>query len=223
MRKQLNYLFLILLCAFGCSTDKIEHLDLRLWYDQPAANWNEALPVGNGRLGSMVFGGVVTERIQFNEETLWDGQPQDYSHQGAHEYLGELRQLVFDGKQTEAHELGMEKFMSVPLRQMNYQPFGDLYLSFPGHEGFTDYERGLDLTGSVCYTFYKVEGIRYEREVIASFPRQVIAIYLTSDGDKALDFSYHLDSPHQEKEFQIMDGKLSMNIAVGNGVLTGMA
>ena len=223
MRRQLNYLLLIILCASGCSTVSNKHNDLRLWYVQPAVNWNEALPVGNGRLGSMVFGGVETERIQFNEETIWDGQPQDYSHQGAHEYLGELRQLVFDGKQTEAHALGMEKFMSVPLRQMNYQPFGDLYLSFPGHEGYTDYERGLDLTGSVCYTSYKVEGVRYEREVIASYPRQVIAIHLRSDRNKRLDFSYHLDSPHQEKEYYLKDGKLSMNIAVGNGVLTGMA
>jgi alpha-L-fucosidase 2 len=168
MRTQINYLFLILLCAFGCSTDKIEHLDLRLWYDQPAANWNEALPVGNGRLGAMVFGRVEMERIQFNEETLWDGGPQDYSHPGAHEYLDEIRQLVFDGKQDQAHALGMEKFMSVPLRQMNYQPFGDLYLSFPGHKEFTDYRRSLDLTSSVSKTSYEVDGVRYEREVLAS-------------------------------------------------------
>ena len=223
MRIKTNFLILIIFCAFGCRTDHKEHPDLRLWYDQPAANWNEALPVGNGRLGAMVFGGVETERIQFNEETLWDGQPRDYSHPGAHEYLDELRQLVFDGKQTKAHELGMEKFMSVPLRQTNYQPFGDLNLSFPGHEGFTDYERGLDLTASVCHTSYKVDGVRYEREVIASNPRQVIVIHLTSDRNKSLDFSYHFDSPHQQKEFLLEDGKLSMKIAVGKGVLTGMA
>lgn len=207
----------------GCHPKSEQQAALKLWYDQPAVNWNEALPVGNGRLGSMVFGGVETERIQFNEETLWDGQPQDYSHKGAHEYLDELRQLVFDGKQTEAHALGMEKFMSVPLRQMNYQPFGDLYLSFPGHEGSTDYERGLNLTESVCYTSYKVDGVRYEREVIASYPRQVIAIHLTSDRNKALDFVYHLDSPHPGKECFFKDGKLSMKMAVENGVLTGMA
>jgi alpha-L-fucosidase 2 len=223
MRIHIHYLLLILLCAFGCSNDYKEHPDLRLWYDQPAANWNEALPVGNGRLGAMVFGRVETERIQFNEETLWDGQPRDYSHQGAHEYLDDLRQLVFDGKQTEAHALGMEKFMSIPLRQMNYQPFGDLYLSFPGHGGYTEYCRALDLTESVCYISYKVDGILYEREVIASYPRQVIAIHLATDRKKALDFSFHLDSPHRDKAFFLKDGKLSMNIAVEKGVLTGMA
>ncbi len=207
----------------ACQPAGKQQSELKLWYDQPALNWNEALPVGNGRLGAMVFGGVETERIQFNEETLWDGQPNDYSHPGAHEYLEELRQLVFDGKQTEAHELGMEKFMSVPLRQTNYQPFGDLNLSFPGHGEYTDYVRGLNLEGSVCYTSYVVDGVRYEREVIASFPRQVIAIHLKADRKKALDFSYHFDSPHQQKDFRIEDGKLSMKIAVGNGVLTGMA
>jgi alpha-L-fucosidase 2 len=207
----------------GCHPESEPESELRLWYDQPALNWNEALPVGNGRLGAMVFGGVENERIQFNEETLWDGQPQDYSHEGANEYLDALRQLVFDGKQNEAHELGMEKFMSVPLHQTNYQPFGDLFLSFPGHNEYTEYYRGLDLTESVSYTSYKVGGVRYEREVLASFPRQVIAIHLAADRNKSLDFSYHFDSPHQQKEFRLEDSKLIMKIAVGNGVLTGMA
>ncbi len=207
----------------GCHPESEQQSEWRLWYSQPAANWNEALPVGNGRVGAMIFGGVETERIQFNEETLWDGGPHDYSHEGANEYLDELRQLVFDGKQNEAHELGMEKFMSVPLRQTNYQPFGDLYLSFPGHGDFTEYIRELDLSESVCNTSYKVGGVRYEREVIASHPRQVIAIHLTSDRKKSLDFSYHFDSPHPQKEFRLEDGKLCMKIALGNGVLTGVA
>ncbi len=207
----------------GCHPKSKQEAEWRLWYDQPAAGWNEALPVGNGRLGSMVFGGVVTERIQFNEETLWDGQPRDYSHHGAHAYLDELRQLVFEGRQAEAHGLAMEKFMSVPLRQMNYQPFGDLYISFPGHGRYTGYCRGLDLSRSVCHTSYEVDGITYKREIIASYPRQVIAIHLAADREKALDFSYHLDSPHREKAFFIRDGQLGMHIAVGNGVLTGTA
>jgi len=222
MRIQINFLILIILFAFGCSTDNKEP-PLRLWYNQPAANWNEALPIGNGRLGAMVFGGVETERIQFNEETLWDGEPHDYSHPGAHEYLGELRQLVFDGKQTEAHELGMEKFMSVPLRQKKYQPFGDLYLSFPEHKKFSHYRRSLDLNRSASLTRYEVEGVRYEREVIASYPGQLIAVHLTADHSKALDFSYYFDSPHRQKELFFIDGKLSMKVAVVNSVLTGVA
>jgi len=223
MRIQINFLIGILLFAFGCNNGETEHSELFLWYDQPAANWNEALPVGNGRLGAMVFGGVETERIQFNEETLWDGEPHDYSHPGAHEYLDELRQLVFDGKQEQAHKLGMEKFMSVPLRQKKYQPFGDLYLSFPGHQKFSHYRRSLDLNRSASLTRYEVDGVRYEREVIASYPGQLIAVHLTTDHNKALDFSYYFDSPHRQKELFLLDGKLSMKVAVANSVLTGVA
>jgi alpha-L-fucosidase 2 len=223
MKKLLAGLLFILVVVPGCLKESKPTTLLKLWYEQPAINWNEALPVGNGRLGAMVFGGTETERIQFNEETLWDGQPQDYTHKGAHEYLDDIRQLVFDGRQDEAQELAMEKFMSVPLRQMNYQPFGDLYLSFPGHSVFTDYERGLDLTNAVCYTSYQVGGIAYKREVIASYPRQVIAIHLETEGKKALDFSYHFDSPHRQKELFYANGKLCMEIAIDQGVLRGMA
>src|SRR5690349_9397198 len=105
---------------------------LTLWYREPATEWVEALPVGNGRLGAMVFGGRETERIQFNESTLWVGEPRDYSHPGASKYLMEIRQLLFDGKQKEAEQLAMTNFMSVPLRQMPYQPFADSKLNFPG-------------------------------------------------------------------------------------------
>jgi alpha-L-fucosidase 2 len=207
----------------GCHPFTRAQDELRLWYDEPAVSWNEALPVGNGRLGAMVFGGTGQERIQFNEETLWDGRPRDYSHKGASEYLDEIRQLVFEGKQEQAHALAMEKFMSIPLRQMNYQPFGDLYLSFPGHGKHTDYFRGLDLRRAVCLTSYTSDGIRYQREVIASSPRQVIAMHLASDREGSLDFSFHFDTPYRQKEFFLKDGRPCMNIAVDDGVLKGSA
>ena len=207
----------------GCHPGTRTADGLRLWYDEPALNWNDALPVGNGRLGAMVFGGIEKERIQFNEETLWDGRPRNYAHEGAVEYLDEIRQLVFEGKQEQAHSLAMDKFMSVPLRQMNYQPFGDLYLSFPGLGKHANYYRELDLRTAVCLTSYTSDGVRYKREVIASYPRQVIAIHLTSEREGSLDFSFHLDSPHRQKELFLKDGRQSMNIAVDNGVLKGSA
>jgi alpha-L-fucosidase 2 len=117
----------------------------------------------------------------------------------------------------------MEKFMSVPLRQKKYQPFGDLYLSFPGHEKFSHYKRSLDLNRSASLTRYEVDGVRYEREVIASYPGQLIAVHLTADHSKTLDFSYYFDSPHRQKELFFLDGKLSMKVAVVNSVLTGVA
>jgi alpha-L-fucosidase 2 len=110
----------------------------QLHYLEPASNWNEALPLGNGRLGAMVFGGVSLEHIQFNEETLWTGEPRSYAHDGAAGYLNDIRRLLFAGKQAEAEKLAQDNFMSVPLRQMAYQPFGDLYLEFDGHENFED-------------------------------------------------------------------------------------
>jgi alpha-L-fucosidase 2 len=87
---------------------------LLLWYPEPAEKWTEALPVGNGRLGAMVFGGVDVERLQFNEDTLWTGGPRDYSHPGARDHLPTIRRLLFEGKQREAERLAMEHFMSVP-------------------------------------------------------------------------------------------------------------
>ena len=115
--------------------------DWLLWYDRPAEKWTEALPVGNGRLGAMVFGGTDEERIQFNEDTLWTGGPRDYTHPDASEYLPVIRKLLFEGKQKEAEALAMERFMSVPLRQFAYQPFGDLRLHFPGHDRPAAYRR----------------------------------------------------------------------------------
>src|SRR5262245_22946153 len=99
---------------------------LSLWYDRPAREWVEALPVGNGRLGAMVFGGTVTERIQFNEATVWDGEPHDYSHEGASAMVDSLRALLFAGKQKQADTLALARFMSIPLKQRPYQAFGDL-------------------------------------------------------------------------------------------------
>lgn len=137
--KKLNpfVLVLLLLIQFSCSntkTDKELNPSLMLWYDIPANSWTEALSLGNGRLGTMVYGGIENETIQFNEESLWTGQPHDYVNEGAHEVLDSLRQLLWDGKQREAHKLGNERFMSQPLGQLSCQPFGNVLLHFPNHE-----------------------------------------------------------------------------------------
>ena len=111
---------------------------MRLWYDDPASQWTEALPVGNGRLGAMVFGDVRKEHIQFNEDSLWTGIPHDYSHADAYKYLPEIRDLLFQGKQREAENLASRTFMSVPLRQERYQAFGDVWIEFDGDEELHD-------------------------------------------------------------------------------------
>ena len=159
----------------------------KLWYDEPATTWMEALPIGNGRLGAMVFGGTADERIQFNEDTLWAGGPRDYSHPGAADVLPEIRRLLFEGKQREAEQLAMEKFMSVPLRQVAYQAFGDLRLELPGHGQVTNYRRELDLDAAVVGMQYDCGGVTYIREALASYPDQVIALRIRANRSGSID------------------------------------
>ncbi len=134
------------------------------------------------------------DHIQFNEETLWAGEPHDYSHEGASEYLSEIRELLWQGKQKEAEALALEKFMSVPLRQQKYQPFGDIWLNFPGHETVTKYQRELDISSAVCRTSYMVGDTSFTREYIASYPDNVIAINIASDRKKSVTFDIILNS-----------------------------
>jgi alpha-L-fucosidase 2 len=171
---------------------------LALRYDAPAKRWNEAVPVGNGRLGAMVFGGTAEERVQINEDTVWSGGPHDYAHEGAAKYLPEIRRLLFDGKQREAEALAEQHFMSVPLNQLPYQPFVDLKLQFAGHEQVEDYERVLDLDRAIASVRYKLDGVTYRREVFCSFPDQVLVVRLAADQPGKLTFRVTLSSPHKE-------------------------
>jgi alpha-L-fucosidase 2 len=167
---------------------------LSLWYRRPAAQWVEALAIGNGRLGAMIFGGVAEERLQFNEATLWVGEPHDYSHPGAVEHLPAIRKLLFEGKQKEAEQLALKEFMSIPLRQRPYQPFGNLRFQFPGHDRVSDYRRELNLDQAVARVSYRIGEVRFEREVFASNPDQVIAMRLSADKPGQITFTVTFDS-----------------------------
>jgi len=200
--KNLSVLLLIF-CFFlqnSCESfqepEKELNPSLTLWYDEPALNWTQALPVGNGRLGAMVYGGSNQETIQFNEETLWSGQPHDYANEGAHEVLDELRQLLWEGKQDEAHKLGNERFMSQPFGQLCYQPFGEIKLNFPGHDSITGFKRKLDLEDALSTVLYEVEGVKFKREVFASEPAQAVVIRLEASKNGSLNFDAGLDCPH---------------------------
>ncbi len=154
---------------------------LTLWYKQPANQWVEALPVGNGRLGAMVFGGVQHERIQFNESTVWTGEPHDYAHHGAYQYLNKIRDLLWAGKQKEAEDLAMKEFMSEPLRQKAYQALGDLELECGRTGEVTNYRRWLDLDTAIATVEYDVGSRHYRREVFASYPANVIVVRVVGD------------------------------------------
>lgn len=189
-----------------------EHL---LWYRQPAEDWEkEALPVGNGRLGAMVFGQPAQERIQLNEDTLWSGGPRDCNNPEALDHLEEVRRLLFEGKPQEAFRLADRYLMGKPRTLRPYQTLGDLRLSFPGHDSFTDYRRELDLEDAVVRVQYRVGGVQYTREVFSSHPDQVLVIRLTSSAPEGLTFFATLTRPERvelstaDGNVLIMDGNL---------------
>jgi alpha-L-fucosidase 2 len=222
MKKNILLLSLFLQAVIICNAQSDN--ELKLWYKKPAAVWEEALPIGNGRLGAMIFGAPAVDHIQFNEETLWAGEPHDYSHKGAYKYLDEIRELLWQGKQKEAEDLASEQFMSVPLRQQKYQPFGDVWLSFPGHNSVKHYRRELDISEAVCRTTYMISDTTFTREYIASYPDNVIAVELTSDKKKALTFDILLTAVHEGSSvIATSDGFMDLNVKVKEGVLSGTA
>lgn len=198
--------------------------ELSLWYREPAKTWVEALPIGNGRLGAMIYGGVEEEHIQFNEDTVWTGKPHDYANPGAAEHLPVLRQLMLEmlkferagqweearQKQQEAETLAWENFMSQPPRQEAYQPTGDLFIDFPEHTDVEDYCRSLELDSAVATVSYRCGEIVYKREIFSSFPDQAIVIRLTADKADSLNFTIRLKSPHESSETSVMADQLAL-------------
>jgi alpha-L-fucosidase 2 len=166
--------------------------NMKLWYRQAAEKWTEALPVGNGRLGAMVFGKTGEERIQLNEDTVWTGGPYDPSNPDARAALPEVQRLVFEGKYMMAQYLFGLRMMGRPHDQMKYQPLGDLYLTFLGHEAAADYRRELDLDSAVAAVTYRVGDVTFTREVFASPIDQVIVVRLTADRPGSISFSARL-------------------------------
>jgi len=216
----LSGLILLLLSVTPCdgvTAENDEAVDVRLWYQKPAGPWEEALPIGNGRLGAMIFGGVADERIQFNEDTLWTGKPHDYVREGAGNQLGEIRRLLFEGKAEAAVPIIRGKFLSDPVRQKAYQPFGDLRLHFPGHDGATDYRRELDLDSAIASVRYRVGDVTYRRQVFASYPDQVVIVRLDADKKGYVGFTLKMDSPHRQSGTRpFNDDTLSMTGQVQN-------
>jgi alpha-L-fucosidase 2 len=216
----------LLVVGCGCrSMAGLAAAPLHLWFDRPATSWTEALPIGNGHMGAMIFGGVTNEHLQFNEGTLWTGKPHEYHHEGAVKFLPVLRDLCNESralwieacdldkqgkkaeadekrkasraKQKEAEDIGHKEFMSIPLRQMAYQPFGDVRLNFPGHTNATDYRRNLDLDTATASVSYRVGDAKFTRECFATFPDKVIVWRVTADRSGRVSFTAKLDSAHE--------------------------
>jgi alpha-L-fucosidase 2 len=160
-----------------------------LWYRAPAGTWNEALPVGNGRLGAMVFGGVADERLQLNEDTVWAGEKRDRVNPDGPKAVPEVRRLLFEGKVAEAEALADKAIIALPRRMPPYQPLGDLVMTVTAPGGVSDYRRELDLDQAVAGVRYRAGSTSFTREVFASAVDQVVVIRLTSAGPDTLGLS----------------------------------
>jgi alpha-L-fucosidase 2 len=182
---------------------------LTLWYRRAAPQWDHALPLGNGRLGAMVFGGVRSERLQLNEDSLWLGGPRQADNPEALAQLAEVRRLLFAGRPREAEALAEKKLMGRPNRLLSYQTLGDLRLAFD-HEGEAeDYRLALDLDRAVATVTYRLGGVRYTREAFVSAPDQVLVVRLTADRPGTVSMSAGLDRP-QEASTTTSPGRLDM-------------
>ncbi|MHC4249894.1 MAG: glycoside hydrolase family 95 protein, partial [Planctomycetota bacterium] len=187
---------------------------LTLWYGKPADKWMQALPVGNGRLGAMVFGGVRRERLQLNEDTLWAGGPHCYDNPDALENLPKVRGLIASRRYDEA-ERAAQKLLGVPKYQQCYLPLGDIELRFP-HEGeHEDYRRELDLETGIARVTYRVGDATFTREVFSSHPDQVIVVRLACDVPGQVSCDVSLKSPHPGSTRPLADDVLSLSGKVG--------
>ncbi len=195
-------LFAVGILVAGCSILGVttsRHSDeqwhhLKLWYDEPAQQWTEALPIGNGRLGAMLFGAVENERLQLNEDTVWAGAPVERDRVGAYKYLPEARRLIFEGKYAEAQDIMQREFMG-PRLIRSYQTLGDLQLRFQHSRDAADYRRELDLDAAIASVKYRVGDATFTREVLSSPVDQCIVVRLSCDKPAQITFDARLSRP----------------------------
>lgn len=186
---------------------------LTLHFNHPAEAWEEALPIGNGRMGAMIFGRPAVERIQFNEETLWTGRPHCYDRADSGKALSRIRELVaaepLQGSEHEAELLTLvrSRFLSDPVRQKRYQPFGDIELIAPGHDAASNYSRSLDLRSAIATTQYVLAGVQHRRQWFASHPANALIGHLSASKPGAVSTSIRLTCPHREARMWVDDGR----------------
>ncbi len=194
MKKSLLFA-IVAIMSLSCNSQNHE---LKLWYNTPAQQWTDALPLGNGRLGAMIFGTPSQERIQINEETIWGGGPHNNVNYAAKDGLEQIRQALWEGRRSDAQALCDEYISSKGAHGMPYQTAGSLMLDFDRITDFTDYYRELDLNRAVALTRFKANGVEYTRESFVSFPDQVIVMRLTASQKGALSFNASYNLPYRD-------------------------
>jgi alpha-L-fucosidase 2 len=193
LMKTLFPLLLSLVTVLNISAQDVS--PLKLWYNRPATQWVEALPVGNGRLGAMIYGNPSKELIQLNENTVWAGSPYRNDNPLALEALPEVRRLIFEGKYKEAQDIINQKFISKISNGMPYQTVGNLRLLFPGHENYSGFYRELDIDKAVVSSSYSLNGVKYTTTLFSSAPDQVMIFRITADKPGAISFTATMDRP----------------------------
>lgn len=186
--------------------------DLKLWFNQPSGDtWENALPIGNGRIGAMVYGNVPKEIFQLNEHTVWSGSPNRNDNPNAFEALPKVRQLIFDGEYKAAEQMANDKIMSKKSQGQMFQPVGNLELTFPDHENFENYYRDLDISNATSKTSYSVNGVNYNREAFVSLTDRVLIIKLSADQPGKISFTANFNSPHLDPKIEIQeDNQISL-------------
>lgn len=193
--------------------------EMRIWFTEPAQNWNEALPVGNGHLGAMIFGGTERERLQLNEESVWSGSPGWHANPAAQKTLPEVRRLLFAGKYQEAEKLARSGILGSFKRDdaSSYQTLGDLYLDFGEMRATSNYIRELDVRNAVARITYTANRIKYSREIFSTAPGKAVVMRITADSDDAISFTARLSRPGNMAAFKSADNEIEMSEHVGNG------
>lgn len=180
---------------------------LKLWYNKPSGEkWENALPIGNGRLGAMVYGNVEEEIIQLNEHTVWSGSPNRNDNPAALAALPELRRLIFEGKQKEAEQLANKVIISKKSHGQIFQPVGSLLLRFDEHKNYTNYYRELDIEKAIAKTTYTVGNVTYTREALASLAHSVVVMRLTATQRGSISFVTKGLTPHHRAAVEIANG-----------------
>ncbi|MFD2163075.1 glycoside hydrolase N-terminal domain-containing protein [Paradesertivirga mongoliensis] len=172
-----------------------------LWYDKPAANWNEALPIGNGYIGAMIFGNSGQERLQLNEATIWGGGPNNNIDSAALPYINQVRALLADKKYAEAQALANKSLGPKGNSGMPYQLAGNLLISFPGHENVRNYRRELDIENATSSVSYTLDGVEYKREYVTSLSKNILVVRLTASQPAKLSFKLNLQSPLKQSVY----------------------
>jgi len=190
------FVFISLLVSGVCFSQK--NIGLKLWYNQPSGStWENALPIGNGRLGAMIYGNVEKEIIQLNEHTVWSGSPNRNDNSLSLDSLNVIRQLIFEGKQKEAERIVNRVIITKKSHGQKFEPVGSLQLAFEGHDNFSNYYRELDIERAVTKTSYTIGDITYTREALASFPDRVVIMRLTTSKPGSISFTASFTTPQK--------------------------